>query len=131
MASNEPNVSERLAYTFANWQHYYFAYEFGVAIMRDKGEVTTKEYRLSKNGHRLAEAILDNHIQSLVPEEWRPSEKLARQNHPGKVLHAHYSTFKNEKEFDGLAQKVKKLYFMGEEFCRTGKIPNMTDLKKQ
>ncbi len=93
MASNEPNVSERLAYAFANWQHNYFAYEFAVAMMRNKGEATDQESLVSKNGHRLAQAILDNRVQALVPEEWRPSERLARQNSVGGRLYTHYGTF--------------------------------------
>ncbi len=78
MTPEMPNVSERLAHTFAYWQCCAYVYE---AWLRE--EATSKRLSpLAKKtidmGHRLVNTIMDNHIREITLDEWMPAPEYRK-----------------------------------------------------
>lgn len=76
MTSYGPDVSERLAHTFATWQMYYFGHELEVVHQHSQGRADQKDIVASQRGTLLADTILNNSVTSLAIEEWQPNQKF-------------------------------------------------------
>ena len=72
MTSQYPNVSERLAQTFATWQMYFLGHELEVAIQQQQGNLTKKDMVVSQKGTQLPNVILDNSVSQLNSDDWQP-----------------------------------------------------------
>ena len=97
MAPNVPNVSERLAHAFAEWQTMYLIYEAHVASLRAQGHrVTDREYAASQRGRQLAEVILDNRVQTLAEHDWYPIGRFIDDSPTFKPLGHSFHNFARE-----------------------------------
>lgn len=76
MKSQEPNVTERLQHTLAQWQALYLLYETNVHAENLVQPVPSHLIGPAQNGTRLPEAILNNSITTLNPSEWYPDEEM-------------------------------------------------------
>lgn len=93
-SSTNPDVSERLAHTFACWQIAAFAHEsWALAEGKNLFADDLTEARI-KMGHRLIPAIMNQRIKEIRFEEWQPlfSNEKVYQTLPG-CLAGEYATF--------------------------------------
>lgn len=72
MTTSCPNVSERLALTFATWQMYFFCHEIEVAMLKQQGRATNAHMLESQKGTKLPHVILNNQISHLNERDWQP-----------------------------------------------------------
>lgn len=77
MTSNTPDVSERLAQTFATWQMYFLGHEIEVAMQHQQGKASREDMAASQKGTRLPHVILNNNITDLNISDWQPLEQFA------------------------------------------------------